>query len=188
MLPEDVTACAVTASTVKGRYSVEAAADDLQFTISVDGNKMDGSTVSDIESGSEVEIHAFPTRGKLLDSWIINGESVEPKDNTYTTTITGNLSVSATTKQDEALSYTLKTDGGGTARYTITDKNGDKQDGTFQGDNTPALTVYKGKSIVFETADTDNTITALLVNGEQQELDDGTYTIENASEGQLPTT
>ncbi|MDO4870024.1 MAG: Ig-like domain-containing protein [Bacillota bacterium] len=182
-LPEDVTECSVAVETKKGRFSVEASAENVTFHIKVDGNPVEGSSVDDIEAGSNIEISAAPQRGKVLTSWIVNGRKIETSEKTYTTTLTDNLSVTAETADDTKLALKLSTTGGGTGQYTITDKNGEDITRTF-GETQQTIDAYKGETLKLDTAQGDktHTMTSIVVNGETQELDEGTYTSTNISE------
>ena len=179
-LPQDVTGCTVAVETAKGRYAVEAYGDDVEYTIYVDGDKMDGTTVNDVEAGSQVDVKAKPERGKLIEKWIVNGEELETTEGTYTNLITGNLSVTCTTKDDEKVKLSLATEGGGTAKYVITDKNEETVEGTFQGESTD-VDAYKGESAVFSIADgdTEHTLTAVVVDGEQVDIEDGAFELKD---------
>lgn len=180
MLPEDVTACEVFAETQKGKYSVDASAEDVAFAVKVDGAPAEGAGLTGISGGSSVEITAVPNRGRVLQSWTVNGEKIDSKDLTYTTTITGNLNVTAATDADTKLNLKLKTEGGGTAKYVITDKNGDTHTENFGAQEiTPDL--YKGESLIISAADneTKHTLTSVTLNGRTQALEDDVFELKD---------
>ena len=187
-LDEDVTKCKVSASTVKGKYTVTAAADHASFSLKVDGNATgttqgDGSiTVNGIESGAQIDINAKVERGWVIDKWIVNGEEKNSDDDVYITNITENLNVTVETKQDQAVQLSLATDGGGTARYVIKGKDGETADtDSFKAsaDTPKTVQAYKGESVSFGVDDSDkaHTMTAIFVDGEQQDIEDSEYTI-----------
>ena len=179
-LPAGAQTCIVSADTIRGRFSVDASADDVEFTIKVDGVEMNGSQADDIDCGAQVDIQAKPARGKLLKNWIINGETAQSDDNNYSINITENLTISAETKEDTELTINL-TASGGKGKYTITDKNGDTHEKTFEGaDN--KVDVYKGESIAFTNADDDlHTLTSVFVDGVKQDSQEGSFTIPSVS-------
>ena len=180
-LPDDVTACQVAAKTEQGRFSVDASADDVQFEIKVDGVLVEESAATHIEAGTDIEVKAKPDRGKVLDSWIINGETLKSKDTLYTTSITDNLSISASTADDQKLNLKLKTSGGGTGQYTITDKSGRTYTETFGGTEiTPDL--YKGETLTLTSGDSHYTLTAVSINGRNTALDDDQFVIKDIAE------
>lgn len=187
-LPGDVTACTVSARTIKGRYSVSALAADAGFSVKVDGIRKGSASagnevsVSDIVNGSQVDIKGIPQRGRIIDKWIINGEEKTSDDNSYQANITENMNVTVRTKDDDSVNLKLSADGGGTAKYVITDKNGDKVNGTFSEDteHPKNVTAYKGESVRFGIADSDtsHTLNAVFVDGKQQTLEDGEFEID----------
>ena len=180
-LPDNVTACQVEAATEKGKFSVEVAADDIEFQVLVDGAEMalDDNAVNGIESGAQVDITAKPTRGKVLSTWIVNGNEIKSKDLTYTFNIIQNMSVSATTEADEKVLITVNAEGGGTGSCVVTDKNGKEYENKFSGDTAAKIEAYKGEKVTFSASDDDtvHTLTSVFVDGEQQELADGEYTL-----------
>ena len=186
-LPEDVVSCAVSTETMQGKYSVSASAEDVDFTISVDGTEMTANTVNGqttvdgIVGGSQVDIKAAPARGKVVGSWIINGEEIDYQGNTYTANITKNMNVSVTTGADEVVKLTLKAEGGGEGKAVITDKNGEEHEEIFT--SSKEVTAYKGESALFSIADSDteHTLTSVFLDGEYQELSDATFTIPELS-------
>ena len=183
-LPDDVTGCAVQTDTMKGRFSIFAEAEEVDFAARIDGQdvEMTDGTLNDIESGSQVDIIAKPVRGRKLATWIVNGEEKEANDTTYSLNITENLTISATTKDEEKYDLKLSTEGGGIGSYAITDANGEIHEGSFQGAET-AVDVYRGEAVTFSASpdNTSYTMTALFMNGVQQELDEGEFTISGVA-------
>ena len=121
-------------------------------------------------------------RGWVIDKWIVNGKEKNSDDDIFSTNITENLNVTVTTKQDETVQLSLATDGGGTARYVIKGKDGKTADtDSFKASSDAPKTVqaYKGESVTFSVDDSDkaHTMTAIFVDGEQQDLEDSEYTI-----------
>ena len=181
-LDDYVTACSVSRDAAKGRYSVEARAEGVDFIIVVDGNRVaEPSNVAyNIEAGSQVEVQALPGRDRHLTDWIVNGEETGSNAESYSFIINENMSLSAETKIDEKYQLSLSTTGGGTASYVITTRSGIPIPGYFSGDPTPE-DVYKGEKVTIQTSrdDLEHTMTAIFVNGDQKDFDDdGSYTID----------
>ena len=179
-LPEDAALCAVSTQTVTGKYAVAAETAGVQFTISVDGKEMGGTSVSGITGGSQVDIKAKPERGRRLTGWVINGETKKTSDTIYTCNIDENMSVAVTTEPIDAYSMSMAAEGGGTLKYTIGNAEGEELETGYVGeDGLGPVPVYPEESVLFQKEDENNeyTLTSISVNGVQQELDEGAFAI-----------
>ena len=188
-LPEDAVSCSVSVPTVIGKFTVQAETENVQFTISVDGQEMDGSTVEGIPAGSQVDIKAKTARDQRLSGWIINGEKKGSTDTLYSCNITENMSVAVTTEPVDEYSLKIKAEGGGTLNYVITDTEGAEVGRGDVGEtpadeDDPVVSVYKGDSVIFRASEnnTEYTLTSISMDGVKQDLTEGTFTI-NSIEG-----
>ena len=182
-----LTGCSISIETVRGRYAVEAKNefdDRADFTIYVDGEEMQGNPIFDIEAGTRIDVKAKARRGYQIEYWNVNGENVDVNDNTYSTVLTRNTIIQTGTKKDNEVSLKFKAEGGGKGKYVITDKNGDKIEEVFEGSNNTTATAYKGESVIVSAADDEANylLTEILVNGEKQQINEGSAEIENLSE------
>ena len=184
ILPGDARTCLVSADTIKGKYSIFAETEGVEFTIKADGTELEGSTADEIEGGSQIDITAKVTeRGKKISGWIINGEEKASADTIYTCNITENMSIAVKTEPVDGYDMNVSAEGGGTLQYIIKDSEGEELERkTVTG--TADDKVYPGESVLFQTADTDNdhTLSSITINGEKKDLKDGTYSVSNASE------
>lgn len=186
-LPDDARSCEVSVTAEKGKYTVDAETEGVTFTISVDGQEMEGSTAEDISSGAQVDIRAkVDNRGQRISGWIINGETRKTTDSLYTCNITENMSVAVTTEPVDAHSMKISAEGGGSLKYTISDPEGDQMEPEYVGENDQdyKVTVYQGESVRFESSEKDDefTLTSISLNGVKQDLTEGAYTINSVEE------
>ena len=181
-LPDDAESCIVSAETAKGVFVVYAEGDGVDFQISVDGTVKDGKEVEGIVSGSQVDIKATPkVRGKRISGWIINGEEKKTYDPIYTFNIVENMDIVAVMEPVSDYDMKISTEGGGTLEYIVSDPEGKEYDPVYvqpTGIDYKA-DVYQDESILFKASDkeADYTLTSLEVNGENKELDEGTFKV-----------
>ena len=182
-LPEDAVSCSVSAETAQGRFTVDAETEGVQFTVSVDGQEMEGTTVDGIASGSQVDITAKVTdRGKRVSGWIINGETKKTTDTLYRCNITENMSVAVTTEPVDAYSLKIAAEGGGVLKYVISSETGEVLDTQYVGENDSGYeaAVYVGESVLFTGSEENEEFTVDLTAGSKN-----TYTLSEDAEGQL---
>ena len=182
ILDPDAETCMVYAETAKGVFTVDADTENVEFQISVDGVEMEDATVEGIVSGSQVDIKARATeRGKRISGWVINGEEKHTSDTLYTCNIKENMSVAVKTEETDKYTMNASAEGGGTLEYIVSDSEGYEWPKEYVGpdDHEYEATVYKDESILFRSTEEDDgyTLTSIEINGEKQELDEGTYRI-----------
>ena len=189
-LPDEVTSCQVETETEKGTYSINLSGEEVTYAVKLDGTEIpedqQEKKLQRISSGTLVEIQALPARGKLFDHWLVDGEKQKTKASELSFTLMDNTSIEAAVKEDESHAIKLTARGEGTGLCAIKDHNGEIHEETFSTSDAEDRTVtgYKGESLTISISpeDADHTLTSVKMNGESQDLTDGTFALAEVTE------
>ena len=120
------------------------------------------SAQGQVEENTSVTFAVTPDENYLVDSAKLNGETVVLNGNTYTVTITENITFAVTFKEIPKVYYTIKATAGENGKATAT----------------PDTSAEAGTEVVFTAiADNGYEVDEAKVNGTLVTLENGTYTI-----------